>query len=898
MNRFTNQTFKIPKWSNPLGILVLFTILLSTHFAQAQSTCGNPVALTTSNFPGTTISVSTYEGVCLLCGPENTANVINGNTEDYAEMRFGASLGAKNIIGVKAPVVFPAGSFAGMAYNPQVGTFTLVGLDILGNVVVSTYLNGQQQESQTSSNLINGDILDFFGGKNTIGFTTSLPFDEIRITQTATIGLLSNSGVYHAVVKTGCFDYQGCPTNATIESGTFTANGTPGQTGSIAIPITNTAAGPVNVSVSGGGFSTVTNPQRIVLAPAQSFATIPVIYNGSGVAGVHATQVNIVTSDGVKNCTVNIPVSATVTPSPTVSSSPNPPVVGQPATLTASGCTGGTITWFNNGVQIGTGSPYTVASVPGGASYTSTCTINGVVSQPSTPITTPAAPGAPTISSNPNPPVAGQSATLTASGCAGTTTWYNNGSQAGTGSPLNVANVPANSSYTATCTVNGVASQPSTAINSTTPTVTNPPTISPSPNPLVVGQPAVLTAQGCAGTVTWLVNGSPAGVQGNQYSVGSVTSGAVYTATCTVNGVVSQPSQPITAPSQVNPPTTSSNPNPLVVGQPAVLTAQGCAGTVTWLVNGNPAGVQGNTYNVGSVTSGAIYTATCTVNGVASQPSQPITAPTAVNAPTITSNPSPLVVGNAAQLNANGCAGTVSWYNNGTFVGSGTPYTVTNVPANASYTATCSVNGVTSPASQPITTGTGTVNPPSISSSPNPPVAGQSVTLSANGCAGTVTWLNNGSQVGTGTPFTTTAVAGANYTATCTVNGTVSSPSTPITVSTPTPADLAIAFTTNPGGLFTQGQSKQFTITVRNLSGSVASNSTTLSITPVISGFTVSGGGSQNVGVLQPNGTQQFTVTLTATGKGSIGALNASLPSSADNNVTNNSAAVGVSSSR
>ncbi|MCU0324869.1 MAG: hypothetical protein MUF45_06395 [Spirosomaceae bacterium] len=68
---------------------------------------------------------------------------------------------------------------------------------------------------------------------------------------------------------------------------------------------------------------------------------------------------------------------------PVVSANPNTVTIGQTSTLTASGCTGGIVTWaFNNS----TTNPITFTPTSS-ASYTATCTVNDCISVPSNPVT-------------------------------------------------------------------------------------------------------------------------------------------------------------------------------------------------------------------------------------------------------------------------------------------------------------------------------------------------------------------------------------------------------------------------------------------------------------------------------------------------------------------------------
>jgi len=78
---------------------------------------------------------------------------------------------------------------------------------------------------------------------------------------------------------------------------------------------------------------------------------------------------------------------------------------------------------------------------------------------------------------------------------------------------------------------------------------------------------------------------------------------------------------------------------------------------------------------------------------------------------------------------------------------------------------------------------TQTPNPPTIASVPSTPVAGNNVTFSATGCAGSVNWFANNVGVGAGASLSiTNAVSGTVYAAKCTINGKVSTLSSTITI--------------------------------------------------------------------------------------------------------------------
>jgi hypothetical protein len=686
-------------------------------------------------------------------------------------------------------------------------------------------------------------------------------------------------------------------TTSTCNTGTVTV-GAPFALGNASVAVTTTSGTPYTstgpttvaaISPTGGtspySYTLVSCATDLATTTSTQGGTVT-ITSGTG-AYVYTPATGFVGTDTycIKVCDASNPANcltatytATVTQgpvaAPTISSNPSPIVAGQPVTLTATGCTG-TVTWLNNGTQIGTGSPYTVSNVPASpqANYTATCTLNSVTSNPSNTLSGPGPVSAPTVTSNPSPLVTNQSATLTATGCTGTVTWYNNGTPVGTGTPLSVASIPANSSYTATCTVLGVSSSPSTPPLTSGAGTVDAPVISSNPSPLVAGQGASLTATGCStGTVTWFNNGAQLGT-GNPYSVASVpaTPQANYSATCTVAGITSSPSNIVSGPGPVSAPTVASNPSPLVTNQPASLTATGCTGTVTWYNNGTQVGT-GTPLSVVSVPANSSYTATCTVLGVTSSPSTPpITSGVGtINPPTTSSNPNPLVNGLPATLTATGCAGTITWYNNGTVVGTGTTLTVPSVAPNSSYTAVCTVSGVDSNPSTPITSGG--VTAPVITSNPSPVVVAQSASLSASGCNGTIIWYNGTTQVGTGTPLSIASVpSNAAYTATCTIGGVTSGNSNQINSGT-ADQDYTTSITSNNPGQFAAGGSKTYTVSYINTRNTAA----TQSVGALISGpfgYSCTGCGSVTVPALAVGQSYTVTVTLTANNAGASGTL-------------------------
>ena len=298
-----------------------------------------------------------------------------------------------------------------------------------------------------------------------------------------------------------------------------------------------------------------------------------------------------------------------------------------------------------------------------------------------------------------------------------------------------------------------------------------------------VGNSVTLSATCASGTVTWY--GSAAGTTslgtGGTFSyVPSAGTGQAFYAACESTNCVSGRTissnflgvNPTPAAPTITPPAQLSVCSPSTL----TLTASGCAGTVTW----SQGAATGTSLTPSAIGTYSI-TATCTANGCTSDPSAAVTGleikakPTA---PTITP-PAQLSVCSPSTLTltASGCAGTITWSQG---AATGTSLTLSTV-GTYSITATCTVNGCTSDPSAAVTgleikakPAAPTITPPAQLSVCSP----STLTLTASGCAGTVTWSQGAA---TGTSLTLSAVGTYSITATCTVNGCTSDPSAAVT---------------------------------------------------------------------------------------------------------------------
>ncbi|WP_435353921.1 beta strand repeat-containing protein [Emticicia sp. SJ17W-69] len=301
------------------------------------------------------------------------------------------------------------------------------------------------------------------------------------------------------------------------------------------------------------------------------------------------------------------------------------------------------------------------------------------------------------VTNTPNPPTVitqnqticnGQKVTLESSNCGGLVTW----SDGSTGGAVIVAPTTT-TTYTATCTIGGCTSGNSSSsaiitVNAALaiPTITG-------PNSVVCPNSNVsLSANGCAGVITW--NNGQTGSSLNFIATASGT----YSATCASGGCVSVASNTFS----VNVSNTTSNAMTLTAlnakicnGQSTSLTASGCGGNILWS-NGSTT----STITVSPSVTGT-YSATCTDNGCTGNSVnilqiQVVPIP---NAPTLYGQSQIICKGTSISLSAYNCIGGVINWSNG-FVGQTqriTPMTTTT------YTATCTKDGCPSANSSGIT---------------------------------------------------------------------------------------------------------------------------------------------------------------------------------------------------
>jgi hypothetical protein len=627
----------------------------------------------------------------------------------------------------------------------------------------------------TITNSLNG-IINIVGG---IGVEIALPTDVVNFnnsgtinydgsvlafkflgttnfTNTGTVNINSGTGIENPVGNTIANNACG---RILMTSGTYTNGGTTNNYGLIQMPnsfsFTNTGIFTNNGVLKANLVSGIANNKMVITNACPIFTlggsnnfTVSGIYTsieGSTTAGTYTAIGNKFTADnsipsGVQTlfarisdgtCTFSVPFDFDNNKPTAVSSNKTTICQGESITLSAS-CTSGTVTWYSSAtstISLGTGASFSyVPSIGASQTFYAACESTNCISgrsSTSNTVTVNSKPEAPVITAPTTKIVCSPSTlTLTASGCAGGTITWSEGSA--TGSSLILSSV-GTYSISASCTINGCTSNASAVVTGleiiAQPTA---PVISP-PAILSVCFPSTLTltASGCVGgTITWSEGAS----QGSSLVISNVGSYNV-SATCTINGCTSDNSNLISnleIKSKPGIPSSVSVDNAIVCLNSNIVLSANCSqvsnnifsslddGTIDKSNNGNmdkstsaiPSQIiwynqaeGGSSVGIGtnltlSPTSNTTYYAVCSSNGcesdrVATSEVQVVTSfanPTAVSV-----NKTSICNSGTVSLSATCQTGTVTWYtsaNGGISVGTGSLLDQ-SVNENITYYASC-----------------------------------------------------------------------------------------------------------------------------------------------------------------------------------------------------------------
>ncbi|MEZ4793371.1 MAG: hypothetical protein R2783_07900 [Gelidibacter sp.] len=181
--------------------------LVVEAFCEGQLECNTATVLSNPSQPVIINNVrSGVQGIaCVGCEVDNATNVISESNSDFAMINVVAGVANTASISVENALdSFPSGSNAGFVIRD---TNDLLEVDLLNSLTITTYLDGSVQEIRSAGNLLALEALGLVNitpsatnGFYLIGFTTSLEYDEVRLTVAALAGVINSIEVYGSYV--------------------------------------------------------------------------------------------------------------------------------------------------------------------------------------------------------------------------------------------------------------------------------------------------------------------------------------------------------------------------------------------------------------------------------------------------------------------------------------------------------------------------------------------------------------------------------------------------------------------------------------------------------------------------------------------------------------------------
>ncbi|MFD2936912.1 Ig-like domain-containing protein [Spirosoma flavum] len=466
--------------------------------------------------------------------------------------------------------------------------------------------------------------------------------------------------------------------------------------------------------------------------------------------------------------TINI---TTDIPAPTIVCSTTTVCPGETVKLTVVGCVG-TPVWNST---TATTTSIIVTPTLGNNSYTVYCKSDACVSKSSTVYTINiVAPVIPTITVSADTVCVKGSVVLTAADCNGTVVW----NVAGQTGPSITVYPTASISYFAQCKYRTCLSAPSNTVVITV-VSSAAPIISVSSTSICSGQKVTLTASGCAGTVQWH------GIDRVGASIDIYpTATTEFYATCQQGSCQSEPSNKIRVVVS-----TSTGKAPVVIASSLAicnsglvsLTATGCeGGTVKW-----SDGQSGALVSVSPTPTNHSFYALCQSAGS----TQCGTAQSNVITIDVTKTPTPTIVrclcsadtvcpGEPVRFTVKDCSGTPYWS-----TGESTTSIIVSPTVTTGYSVYCQNGVCKSVSTEPYTITVIPVGIPTLIASATSVAPGGTVTLTASGCNGTVSWsandINGNNQ---GASLVMRPVGTQTYYAQCRFRECLSDPSLTITI--------------------------------------------------------------------------------------------------------------------
>ncbi|MDQ6479000.1 Ig-like domain-containing protein [Dyadobacter sp. LHD-138] len=130
-----------------------------------------------------------------LIGPSTAPRVIDSDLTNAAQGTI-AVTGSLTLNVADADQTYSAGNFAGFLIKNT----SVVGVTLLNSTTIKTYLNGTLQETSTASSIL-GITSSLITGASEVGIYTTKPYNEVEITLTNPLTLVTTYEVFYAVQR-------------------------------------------------------------------------------------------------------------------------------------------------------------------------------------------------------------------------------------------------------------------------------------------------------------------------------------------------------------------------------------------------------------------------------------------------------------------------------------------------------------------------------------------------------------------------------------------------------------------------------------------------------------------------------------------------------------------------
>jgi len=147
---------------------------------------------TAADYSVTTGANGPVVSVCVGTGVVNPENTVDADLNNYATLNTVAGVNAcTTALKVKLEGLAPAGYQAGFV----VGNSSVIDLNVLDGLQLTTYLGGTKQESRRGADLLTLTLLP--DSRYYVSFKSSMPFDQVELKQGALANVLNTLRVYY-----------------------------------------------------------------------------------------------------------------------------------------------------------------------------------------------------------------------------------------------------------------------------------------------------------------------------------------------------------------------------------------------------------------------------------------------------------------------------------------------------------------------------------------------------------------------------------------------------------------------------------------------------------------------------------------------------------------------------